>query len=236
LEASIAFRHYLARRDVFVRQAARAVFKWRRLLVKNRTRQVEQHLAEAQKEATDFARAIGEARKAARSMWRRPRAAQIPGPNEAMLDADERRLGDWLAWLRRAQLKPAIVMEATPVCGAWQLQFWVHNFAPAVQKVVVEQREPDGTWRELAARYTIEFRAHAAWSRSRIRREFSVPINVPEFAVRIALRGVGQVAISHIHLTDGIKTKKSIAWTQKHILGQAASRCKRPGEDLVDGS
>ena len=90
-----------------------------------------------------------------------------------------------------------------------------------MQKVIVEQQAPGGTWRELHSRFTMEFRALAARPRTAIHREFSVPVaglaeaghkiaGVPP--LRIALRGVGQVAINRVELTDGVITLQPSGW------------------------
>lgn len=229
LTASFAFRHYVAQRDVFVRQAARAVFSWRRLLARGDKTQLKNQLAAARKTAANFARALRSGEGAARAMWIRTRDKQTPGPNELLLAADRTRLTDWQEWLRRAAKNPALVHAATPVCGAWQLQFMVHHFAPAVQKVVAEQQRPDGVWRELASRYTIEFRALAARPRSKLKREFTVPVDSPDAPLRISVHGVGQVALSHATLTDGLTTKRSVNYHQKIISGRPA-----PSEGFPD--
>lgn len=75
LRASLAFRHYLAQRDVFVRRAARG-------------------LATAA-EAIAFRRALTAGRKAARTMWLRSRRAGQPCPNLAILEQDAAL---WNAW------------------------------------------------------------------------------------------------------------------------------------------
>jgi hypothetical protein len=244
LAASIAFRCYLAERDVFVRQAARDVFRLRRLITKGRASRpggprplnrpgdlslskrlggdALPHLKQMQANAADFARALKSGRRAAQAMWRRSRDPQVVGANEMVLDQDERRLADWQAWLRRAARQPELAWQATPVAGAWQLQFMVHNFAPAVQKVVVEQQDAGGAWRELASRFTIEFRAHAARPRSKLKREFTVPVDAPAARLRIAVRGVGQVAISHVCLTNGVESRRARAYQAKKILGRRA--------------
>jgi hypothetical protein len=218
LAASLAFRHYLARRDVFVRQAAREIFRLRRQPVEAQT-----GLKALLSAARGFSLALKAGRQAARAMWARTRDPQARGQNEAMLDADEARLSTWRDWLKRAAIKRDLLWQATPVCGAWQLQFMVHNFAPAAQKVVVEQQAPDGTWRELAGRFTIEFRAQAARPKSRIKREFTVPVDLPDARLRIAVRGVGQVAVSHVSLTDGVESRRSQDYHGRSILGRRAS-------------
>jgi hypothetical protein len=130
--------------------------------------------------------------------------------------------------LHAARKNPALVFDATPVCGRWQLVFTVENFAPALPQVVVEQRQPDGAWRELRARHTIEFRAQAARPRVRppIARLFSTPIDDPTAPLRVAVRGLGQVALRDVFLTDGV-TKLRLARRSpgaKKILGRAAPR------------
>ena len=222
--ASLAFRLYLARRDGFVREAARSVFHWRRLLAKGEPELVIQHMTKAAGAAAGFVRALKAGRQAARAMWTRSRDPRVRGPNELMLDADEQRLREWRVWLKRATRQPALAGEATPVCGIWQLQFMVHNFAPAGQKVVVEQQKADGAWSELAARYTIEFRAHAARPRTKIRREFTVPVASPDTALRIVVRGVGQVGISHTVLTDGVSGHRIRGWKRRRTLGRPAPK------------
>ncbi len=222
LAASLAFRLYLAQRDVFVRQAARDVFLWRRLLAKGDASGVVLSLKRAGKQARDFAPKLQAGRKAARAMWVRSRDPQGSGQNQAMLAADEKRLAGWRDWLKRATRNPAIISGATPVCGVWQLQFMVHNFAPAAQQVVVEQQDASGAWRELAARFTLEFRAHSARPHSKLKREFTVPVDTHEARLRIAVRGIGQVAISHVTLTDGVAVRRSRVYRLPKILGRRA--------------
>jgi len=219
LAASLAFRRYLAVRDVFVRRAAREVFRWRRLLAKGDRELVTQYVTSSAREAAAFGRELRTARTAARAMWIRTRDPQASGPNQSMLEADETRLADWRAWLRQAKSQPEMALARTPVCGAWQLQFWVHNLAPAVQKVIVEEQKPDGTWHELAGCFTIEFRAFAARPQTRIRRELTVPVDRPDAVLRIAVRGIGRVEVSHVALGNGLETRRSAVFRTRHSLG-----------------
>jgi hypothetical protein len=48
------------------------------------------------------------------------------------------------------------------------------------------------------------------------------------------VRGLGQVAISHVELTDGVTTLRPTGWrlTQKKILGRPAPRQGFPELDL----
>jgi len=281
LVASVAFRLYLAQRDVFVRSAAEAVFQLRREIARSavlahqtdnagragplgpppeRTAQrsvptrlaiVRSSVNRLQSEASAFATALRAGRAAARAMWCRSRDPRVRGPNELMLERDAERLREWTRWLRDAARNPDLIWQATPVCGAWQLLFTVHNLAPAMQMVVVEQQQPDGTWATLYGLHTIEFRAFAAHSRTTLRREFSVPIadlnhdqifraGSPGSALppkkkdcaadgailplRLAVRGVGQIAVSHVELTNGVVRCHPTGWPSAHkkLLGRPA--------------
>lgn len=205
--ASVAFRRYLADRDVFVRSAVRGVYAIRRALLRGAEPGTIQGAVEKlQESASDFFASIASGREAAIRMWRRSRNPQQRGQNEVILDRDEQRLRDWLRWLGKARTEPTAAQGGTPVCGKWQLECHIHNETPALQKVVVEQQTADGLWRELTSRFTIEFRAHAARSRTRIRRTLSVPIEDPHATLRIAVRGLGRIAISHCQLVNGVQT------------------------------
>ncbi len=220
LAASVTWRRYLARRDVFVRRAAARVFEWRRQFASDEAARPE--VGSYFEEVAAFTGALAEGRRAARAMWSRTRDPRRRGQNEAILDADAERLKAWRSWLRLAVKNPDHVWRASPVCGAWQLSFTVHNFAPALQKVIVEQQQSDGSWREVGGRFTIEFRARAANRRANLRREFSVPLETADVALRIAVRGVGQIKIESVRLTNGAVAHH--ASLRKKILGQPAPR------------
>jgi hypothetical protein len=231
LGASLQFRHYLAQRDRFVRSAAQSVFRARRHLARGKTPLAAKVLTQAGRDAAQLEQEIKRARLAARAMWRRSRDPWQPGPNEEMLVRDAQRLRALRTWLRCTLKNPSLANGATPVCGRWQLQFTVHNFAPALQKIVVEQQRADGSWVELHNMFTIEFKAAAAQPRAKIVREISVPIDATDARLRIAVRGVGQVAIGRITLTDGIVTRSPAGSRKKVILGQPAPRSGFPSID-----
>jgi len=234
LAASLAFRRFLAQRDVFVRRSAAVVFQLRRLLARSQDAAARRLLAELRRQTARFADQLPGARAAARVMWRRSRDRRRLGPNERMLAADARRLLAWRRWLRRAAAHPAIAWRATPVCGAWQLQFTVHNFAPALQRIVIEQRQAAGGWRVLHGLSLIEFRAFAARPRTNLRHEISVPVDDPRAPMRVAVRGVGQVAISHVTLTDGVRLRSAAGWParRRRIIGRPAPRRGLPRVDF----
>jgi hypothetical protein len=226
--ASFEFRLYLAQRDVFVRETARAVFKLRRRLKAGKAAECTALLALLRTEAAQFAGKLRAGQQAALRLWRQSRDARGPNPNQLMLEADGERLASWRGWLKQATGQPEIIGRATPFCGPWQLQFMVHNFAPAVQNVVVEMQGEDGVWRELCSRFTIEFRAWAARPKARIKREFSVSIDSPGNRLRIAVKGVGQVAISHVTMTDGVETRRRPWFRRRKMIGRPAPRSGLP--------
>jgi hypothetical protein len=157
-------------------------------------------------------------------MWTRTRDPRVPSPYADILDRDAARLKTWRAWLNAVAKNPARALDASPVHGRWQLSFIVHNHAPALQKILVEQQSADGTWTTLAERFTIEFRAKAARPRAHLRREFSVSVDSPARPLRIALRGIGEVAVSQVTFTDGVITLRPSDWPirERRVLGTPA--------------
>jgi len=204
-QATMEFRRYLAERDTFVRGAASRILNLRRRLARRGTGDpsVRRGLTVLGEEARDFAGSIRQGARAARAMWQLTRDPQRTGPNEALVVRDRERLTALSLWIRRAVRSPAKVVEPSPVCGRWQLRFEVRLRAPALQKVVLERRDADGRWTATHSRFTIEFRAAGARAESDIRREFSAPVPDRSTPLRIGVRGVGQVEISRIELTDG---------------------------------
>lgn len=97
------------------------------------------------------------------------------------------------------------------MCGAWQLQFTVHNFARTLQRVVVEQQLPDGTWVPLHGLPVIELRAQAA------------PQPRPNFHSSAGtVRGEEQVAISRFEPINGVVRYRFPGWPpgRKKTLGR----------------
>lgn len=173
LRASLDLRWCLAERDVLVREAARG----------------------ADVSPSRLRSCLTAGLRAARTMWAGTRTRQVRGPNEQILRSDLARLEAWA--------------HGDAVFGApWQLCYRVRNFAPAVQLVAVEQQRDDGRWEMRQACHTIEFQGVAAQPRAGMVREHAAPIawdgnaaRLPR--VRFVVRGVGQVAIEDVTLTDG---------------------------------
>jgi hypothetical protein len=215
LRASVEFRHYLAVRDVCVRQMSSAGFQ--PALMKSR-----------QDAGTTLRKAIAGGLRAARTMWTRTRDPLVVSPNEQIVRND----ADRLRALRRGE----------PVFGGpWQLCYKVWNFAPAVQLVGVEQQLPDGTWATRQACHTIEFQSRAARRRSDIVREHAAPIDwdgdltrLPE--LRLFLRGVGQVKIGDVALVGADVTLPAEAFRGWRILGRRAPTAGMPSLDMASNA
>ena len=231
LRATLLFQTYLARREVFVRNAASLVHRLRRQAGQARAHSAVVALTEA---CIDFSAKLRAARSAARAMWvaSRPAASFATSQNSRVLAADAERLRALRAWLRAASRDPQAAFLPSPVAGRWTLRFTLHHFAPCHQKVVVEQQQPDGAWRELYGRVLIEFRTAAARAHTpQLRFELACPVDDAAAPLRIAARCLGEFAVSHIELTDGVTTHPHWPLRQRHTLGRPAAATGWP---LID--
>ncbi len=233
--ASASLNAYLASREAFIRQAARDVQKLRRHHATGQTQFVTYYVTSCLKALEEFELKLSNARLSARAMWARTRDPRCDSPYVDILDRDAARLRTWRQWLAAVAKKPALALDASPVHGRWQLSFIVHNPAPALQKILVEQQSADGTWKTLAERFTIEFRAKAARPRANIKREFSVSVDSPARPLRIALRGIGEVAVSQVTFTDGVITLHPKDWPvrESRTLGTPAPTAGFPDLHLT---
>lgn len=184
-QASLEFRHYLAVRDCSVREISRDP---------PRTRAAQDLLRAAQRVGL----------RAARTMWNQTRDRRSVSPNEQIVRADGERLNA----LRRGEYVFG---------GTWQLCYRVWNFAPAVQRVGVEQQQPNGAWELLQSCHTIEFQTAAARRRGAFIREHAAPVawngdgQAPP-VLRLITRGVGEVKLGDVALTDGRRVLRPRGW------------------------
>lgn len=234
--ASAALNATLAAREAFVRHAARTVPKLRRLHATGRGKRVAHYVKKALMDAAAFGDQLKAGRAAAKAMWARTRDLRVHSPYADIFDRDAIRLKAWTRWLAATAKDSVRSLDASPVHGRWQLTFIAHNTSPALQKILVEQQSADGTWKMLAERFTIEFRAKAARPHANIKREFSVSVETSARPLRVALRGVGEVAVSHVTLTDGVITLRPKDWPvrERRALGTPAPASGLP--DLHLGS
>ncbi|HSI08948.1 MAG TPA: family 20 glycosylhydrolase [Rariglobus sp.] len=233
---SASLNAYLAAREAFIRQAARDVQKLRRYHATGQTQFVTYYVTNCLKTLEEFELKLSKTRLSAREIWARTRDPRVQSPYADILDRDATRLKAWRKWLVATAKNSACALDAAPVHGRWQLSFIVHNHAPALQKILVEQQSADGTWQTLAERFTIEFRAKAARPRANIKREFSISVDSPARPLCIALRGVGEVAVSQVTFTDGVITLHPKDWPvrERRVLGTPAPTTGFP--DLHLGS
>jgi hypothetical protein len=228
LAATARFLAYLAEREAFVRLGVAHIHRLRRLVssgAADDSAAMHETLRLADEQAARFADSLSHAREDARLLWTASRPADTfaSSPNARLLANDEAQLLALRTWFENCREQPAPVFHASPVCGRWTLRFTLHHFAPAHQKVVIEQRSPDGTWRELHSRVLIEFRGQAAQANTpKLRFEFACPVENPDAPLRIASRCLGEFAVSHIELTDGVSTRRHRPLPERHRLGTPA--------------
>jgi hypothetical protein len=212
LKTSLRWRQYLAQREYFVRHCATQILRARRYLHRNKTGDATDLLESLKGTTGAFEQAMAQAKTTARELWRYTRQAKPAGPNHEILKADLTKLRAWTRWLDAACSEHRRVNMASPVLGAWQLSMVVHATHPNANLIVVQQQQASGIWEDVRQRHTIEFRSIAARRRSQIKRGWSVPIDHPHRPLRLALRGLGQIAISQVLLTNGPITQRNQSW------------------------
>jgi hypothetical protein len=203
--AAWAFRRYLAERDAWVARAADGLAALRARSGRRRAAQ----LSRLEADLAVLAGAIRGGRRAARTLWDRTRDRRRRGPNEAVLDRDAGELAAWRRWLARVRRDPARVFGPSPVGGAWQFVCRVRVSAPALQQVVLQRRLPGGRWQDVHARFTVEFTGRGARRRGNVVRPFTAALDRPEARLRVAVRGVGPVAICDPYITDGVVVRRA---------------------------
>lgn len=233
LRLSLQWRRYLAQREYFVRHGAKSLLRARRLRARGRHAEARDILAQLSTAATAFAATLQAGKAAADTLWRLTRKAPSTGPNHGIVAGDQKKLTAWQRWLQRALKTPAHLDTRSPLLGGWQLSLTVHATRPNANAVVVQQQHPSGEWIDLRQRHTIEFRSNAARRRSPLKRGWSVPVDEPGLPLRLALRGVGEVAISQVFLTNGPETKWNQTWPKavRQKFGQPAPESGWPNLD-----
>jgi hypothetical protein len=220
LRLSLEMRRYVAVRDRFVREGALQIASMRKAMTRGATCEVMRLLHKLGADTRAFARMIPAAQGATRAIWARSRYADDPNPNEVMLDQDAKRVAELQRFLRNAAKRPQWVFRPSPLFGRWQLLFRVRNTAPALQGAAVEIRSADGTWQTIHFLYSLEFTAEAGRPRADFRRRHSVSLDWDGRAplpLRLAVRGMGQLEIYDLQITDGVRTIRPSGIT--HTVG-----------------
>ncbi|MCP5528939.1 MAG: family 20 glycosylhydrolase [Opitutaceae bacterium] len=206
LAASIAYRRYLAVRDVHVRIWRDATLSLREHWTRNRP--IIQQLRRLLAQTKVFQKEWFQGRHAAEQMWLTSRQPNSTAPNLVLLDRDQLQLEMWSAWLRQCLINSEHVMTANTVVAGWLLSFSVWNFAPAVQRIVIEQRIGHA-WQPVKSCHTIEFQSRGAAPQSSLRHLYAAPVSGSTEhppSLRLVIGGVGRVRISELKITDGINT------------------------------
>ncbi len=221
---SLQWRQYLAQRETFTREMSHAIFRGRRLLARKKFEILQRALADMEAKTDAFETTLKEGAIAARNLWKSSRTPNPRGANSAIVASDRKRMRAWKTWLAKTLKNPDHLMTASVMTGRWQLQFYIHAIRPAANLVVVQQQEGNGKWRDIRQRHTIEFRSGAARRTSQLKRGWSVPIEDASLPIRIALRGVGEIAIGSVQLSNGIETRRNRSWPrgQRRKLGKPA--------------
>ena len=209
---SIAWRLYLSHRELFVKKTADNILKGRRLLARQKPRKLEQLLDQMETDTRGFEVQYLEGKKSANALSKLTRKEFTRGANQTILKDDGEKLKAWKRWLYSTRRNVNHLLQTSPIAGRWQLCLTVHASRPTANLVVVQQQNKSGDWIDLRRRHTIEFRGHSAKACSQIKRPWSAPIEDPQRPIRIVLRGLGEVAISQVRLTDGITTKTNLTW------------------------
>lgn len=212
LRISLKWRNYLAARETFVRRCARGVLRARRLLIRDKRDAFGAALVALEELTTAFSQELDAASAIEREMWSISRDARTSGANAQILITDQERLEKWKHWLTAVQADPAHVTRENPMVGEWQLLLTVHATRPNANMVVVQQQLPDGTWQDLHQRHTIEFQSFVAKRRSEFKRAWSLPLTDSSSPIRLALRGQGEVSISHVRITNGVHELRNQSW------------------------
>lgn len=222
--ASFRWRKYLATRDHFVRQSHLEINCARRLLNRNRLKEFEKWRRKMRRNAGKFAAALESAELAAAEMWNLSRVPSEQAPNLRQLQGDQNRLNDWINWLTMAEHSPEIVGQKSPFGGEWNFYCIVHTLRPALQQIVIQAQDVAGHWHDQHERYLIEFRTKAARPRANIRHWLSIPVDSPQTPLRLVCRGIGQLAVSDVHLSNGIDELRPVIKparkSRRTVLGQ----------------
>jgi hypothetical protein len=220
LIASFRWRAYLATKDHFVRNTHHQINRARRLSNRDRQKELNTLIRKMKRDAADFLKAVRIGQEAADSMWKLSRRTKTDHPNSNQIKTDLRLLQKWRQWMTEVASDPTQLFTQSPFGGRWQFYAIVHTVRPAQQQIVVQILEADGVWRDQHQRYLIEFRTKAARPRTNIRHWLSLPVDSPDIKLRLICRGTGELAVSDVHLSNGIveyRTAKDALHRSKKI-------------------
>jgi len=203
--ASFSWRKYLAARDCFVRETHGEIQRARRLLQRHRAGDLGKWFKNMECRLSVFEESQRRATGAAEDMWNLSRKPDPQSPNSQQVIHDQAKTKQWRRWLEAASQDSQHLLSSSPFGGKWQFYCIVHTIRPALQKIVIQQQAEAGGWHDSHERYLIEFRTKAAKPRINIRHWLSFPLNSPCDRFRLVSRGIGELSLSDIHLSDGLQ-------------------------------
>ena len=176
LRESLKMRHYIAARDLFIREGSTLLAAARRATRQGKTPEAEKTIRSLEKQADALKKSALAAKKATRILWQRSRYLDDSNPNEVMLQRDLKRIAEIRSFLTASLKNGKRIWNSNPLLGRWHLLFHARNFAPALQGMAVEVRQSNGEWKTVHSLYSLEFTADAGNARTNFLHRHSVPL------------------------------------------------------------
>jgi hypothetical protein len=205
---SLRIRHYFAAKDRFVAEGSRLLAGARQAVAGGKSGAVTPFLRQLAERTTNLERSGRRAMEATRALWRTARYRDDPDSNERTIQDDLRRIRQFRIFLHKAGRHPSRVLESNPLMAGWHAMVWVRNFAPALQGIAMEVRNPNGEWKVVHTLFSLEFTAKAGVPRTDFRRRHSVPLDWKgdgPLRLRLSVRGIGQLELYDWVVTNGVR-------------------------------
>ncbi len=204
---SLTIRHYISKKDLFLATASAQVFQTRRWVAQGDKISARRCLQQIRHDATALSAAIRQALHATRILWKRSRSAQEINPTEQMLQSDQHKVAELRHFAKQTSRDLRQIWQANPLTGQWQLLFWVRNFAPAWQRLVVQWSAGKESWKEGHSLMSMEFTKDAGTPKSDFRRHHAMAVDWDErktLRIRLGIRAFGCLEIYDLKLTNGV--------------------------------
>lgn len=203
---SLIIRHYLAARQYFINEGAQRLVSARQATHQNRP--IVPHIEQLKHLSGSLLELANSARSASGRLWRSSRYAGDPDPTAQIIKKEIREFRAFQKYLDAALIDPERLFESSMILGRWHLLFHVRNFAPALQGMAVEEQLSDGSWKPIHNLFSLEFTDEGCWPKTDIVHRHSVPVEWSGrrgLRLRLGIRGIGQLEISGLKLTNGVR-------------------------------
>lgn len=203
----LTLRHYLARKDLFLSSGAGRIFQARRKVAQGNTPAARRDLKKLAASVDGLCSDIRSAMIATRALWRRSRPDGETNATGQMLKDDRGKAAELKRFLKLASRDPARIWRSNPLTGQWHLIFWVRNFAPAWQRLVVQKASGKAAWQKCHELMSMEFTADAGTPRANFRRHHTVAVSwtgEETLRFRFGVRAFGRLEVYDCLLTDGV--------------------------------